>query len=62
MKNIYTRVECTMGDKTYIGAAIGGVDDEDIITKKDIIETERKAIKNLLSKIGEYKYFQNERS
>ena len=57
MKNIYTKVKCTMGDKTYTGVAIGGVDYDDVITKKDIILTEREAIRNLISKIPEYKYF-----
>ena len=56
MKNIYTKAKCTIDGKIYIGAAIGGVDYDDVITEKDIIDTERQAIRNLLSKIGEYKY------
>jgi hypothetical protein len=57
MKNIYTKAKCIIGDKTYTSLVIGGVPYDEEITKRDIIETERRAIKNLLSKISEYKYF-----
>ena len=48
MSNVYTTAKTTIDGKTYKGAAIG-------FGSK--IDNEKKAIKNLLLKIPEFKYF-----
>mgnify|MGYP001768843989 CR=1 FL=1 len=56
MKYIYTKATCTMNGKTYKGVSVNlvgyGVD----IIKEDILSSEKEALRNLMSKIPEYKY------
>lgn len=49
MKNIYTTTKIIIDGKTYVGAAIGYIDV--IASRKDIEQTERDAIRNLLEKL-----------